>query len=151
MHNRLLWEHLTVIMWDRADVHTVGRSIKCIVQLENNQNSQKGSLLQGLNTVPELVPVLNCVELRTNVFGSEQKSLRAWWCSERDVRKDERGKKQQEKGTDKAKEEGGQEKMITREALAGTLTDWHTYLPRYLTATHNTVQYWSICITWCPE
>lgn len=40
------------------------------------------------------------------------------------MRKDERGgKKQQEKGTDKAKEEGGQEKMITREALAGTLTD----------------------------
>lgn len=67
--------------------------------------------------------MLNCVELRTNVFGSEQKSLRAWRCSEKDMRKDDRGKKQQEKGRDKAKEEGGQEKMITREALAGTLTD----------------------------
>lgn len=30
-----------------------------------------------LNTIPELVPELNWVELRTNMFGSEQKSLRA--------------------------------------------------------------------------
>lgn len=33
-----------------------------------------------VNSVPELVPVLKLVELRTNVFGSEQKSLRAWQC-----------------------------------------------------------------------
>lgn len=29
--------------------------------------------------VPELVPMLNWVVLRMKVFGSEQKSLRAWW------------------------------------------------------------------------
>lgn len=39
--------------------------------------------------IPELVPMLNWLELRINVFGSEQKSLRAW--------------QQQEKERDKAK------------------------------------------------
>lgn len=32
---------------------------------------------------------MNCVELRTNVFGSEQKSLRAWRGGEWDVREDD--------------------------------------------------------------
>lgn len=32
---------------------------------------------------------MNWVELRTNVFGSEQKSLRAWQCSGRDAREDD--------------------------------------------------------------
>lgn len=35
-------------------------------------------LFGKINTVPELVPVLKLVELRTKTFGSEQKSLRAW-------------------------------------------------------------------------
>lgn len=63
------------------------------VVLENNQNFEN-----MLNTVPELVPVLNWVELRTNVFGSEQKSLRAWRCSKSDVRKDDGGKRRQTAG-----------------------------------------------------
>lgn len=43
-----------------------------------------------VGTIPELVPVLKWVELRTNVFGSEQKSLRAWQRSESD-RESEKG------------------------------------------------------------
>lgn len=35
------------------------------------------------------MPVLNWVELRTNVFGSEQKSLRAWQGSEGEVREED--------------------------------------------------------------
>lgn len=47
--------------------------------MENNQHFQKVVLAQGqVDTLPELVPVLKWVELRTNAFGSEQKSLRAW-------------------------------------------------------------------------
>lgn len=40
-----------------------------------------------------------------------------------------------------AREEGQmrQEEMITREKLVDTLTNWHTYLLRYLTAAHATL------------
>ncbi len=41
------------------------------------------------DTLPELVPVLKWVELRTNAFGSEQKSLRAWQRSESDGESEE--------------------------------------------------------------
>lgn len=59
--------------------------------MENNQHFQKVLLAQGLvDTLPELVPVLKWVELRTNAFGSEQKSLRAWQRSESD-RQSEKG------------------------------------------------------------
>lgn len=90
--------------------------------LENNQNFEN-----MLNTVPELVPVLNWVELRTNVFGSEQKSLRAWRCSKSDVRKDDGGEKedkQQEEGTDEAKD-GKQD----HKGKVSRHTDRLTYLP----------------------
>lgn len=53
---------------------------------KNNQLVYRVLLALGgqVNTLPVLVPVLKLVELRTKVFGSEQKSLRAWQGSKRE-------------------------------------------------------------------
>lgn len=56
--------------------------------------------------------MLKLVELRTNAFGSEQKSLRAWRCS----RVTGRGRKDDRRIKNR-------DKMITREQLVDTLAD----------------------------
>lgn len=101
----------------------------CTAEMQNKTQSSSGSLCL-VDCVPELVPVLKLVELRTNVFGSEQKSLRAWQCRrvtgrvrEGDRRKEGERIQQQERETDETKEGRWEKKTITREKLVDTLTD----------------------------
>lgn len=66
-------------------------------------------------TAPGLVPELKWVELSTNVFGSKQKSLRAW------ERKKERERQQE-------RELSTRVNIEERCQQCGTVTKWHTSL-----------------------
>lgn len=102
MHNRSAHKRKdveTVIIVSSADIITAklnGKQLYCCLHRDC--------------TVPELVPVLKLVELRTNALGSEQKSLRAWQCSRSDRESEDDRRKENnsggERGTDEAKRRG---------------------------------------------